>query len=542
MTFDIRQWLLTLKRDIWDELRWSYAPPLLVYFAAGLSGLTAVSTTFVVKDYLGLSAAFMASLGFWAGLPWALKMPIGHLVDIIWRFKSLLIFLGAALLAAANLIMYGVITAPGAMRAVMPAESWFVIAMLLTPVGLVVQDVVADAMTVEAVPTTDAAGKPLAEAEIKSQHTTMQTLGRFAIISGLVVVAALNIFMFAGVDSMDQAAQARIYSILYLTALAIPLISITGVLLGAYMKHIRRQEMLAGGVPRDRIEQLLRDTQSETKPDWWIFGGAAAFVAFTLTMGLTRIPFNQEIIFAGSVAIILFLMSRLLRELEPAKAQMLIGTAAIIFVFRAMPLPGDGQTWFSIDVLKFDQQFLAVLSLIASVLTLVGIIMLKPLMASRSMADLVVILSIAGAILTLPSVGLYYGLHEWTKSWSGGVIDQRFITVVNTMVESPLGQIAMIPMLAWIAKNAPNHLKATFFAVMASFSNLALSASALGTRYLNEIFIVSREVRNRESGAIEVAANYSQLGHLLITVTVLAVALPLLTVYFVQRTKFRTTE
>ena len=42
----------------------------------------------------------------------------------------------------------------------------------------------------------------------------------------------------------------------------------------------------------------------------------------------------------------------------------------------------------------------------------------------------------------------------------------------------------MIPMLAWIAKNSPVELKATFFAVMASFTNLALSASSLGTKYL----------------------------------------------------------
>ena len=29
-------------------------------------------------------------------------------------------------------------------------------------------------------------------------------------------------------------------------------------------------------------------------------------------------------------------------------------------------------------------------------------------------------------------------------------------------LESPLGQVSMIPLLAWIAKNAPSHLKATF--------------------------------------------------------------------------------
>src|SRR5690606_2284179 len=65
------------------EMRLSYLPPLMVYLAAGVSGLTAIVGTFFVKDYLGLSAEFLAALGFWAGLPWALKMPLGHLVDLI---------------------------------------------------------------------------------------------------------------------------------------------------------------------------------------------------------------------------------------------------------------------------------------------------------------------------------------------------------------------------------------------------------------------------------------------------------------------------
>ena len=48
-------------------------------------------------------------------------------------------------------------------------------------------------------------------------------------------------------------------------------------------------------------------------------------------------PCNEEIIFGGSLAIVLFLMWRLLRELEPERAQRLVGTAFLIFVFRAMP-------------------------------------------------------------------------------------------------------------------------------------------------------------------------------------------------------------
>ena len=111
---------------------------------------------------------------------------------------------------------------------------------------------------------------------------------------------------------------------------------------------------------------------------------------------------------------------------------------------------------------------------------------------------------------------MYYGLHEWTAAHTGGLVDARVITLINTALESPLGQIAMIPMLAWIANSAPANLKATYFAVMASFSNLALAASQLGTKYLNEIYVVTREVRDRASGAIKVPQDYSELGALMI--------------------------
>jgi hypothetical protein len=63
----------------------------MIYFAGGFSGLTGIVGTFFVKEYLGLSAAFLAALAFWAGLPWTLKMPLGHLVDLVWRWKALLV-------------------------------------------------------------------------------------------------------------------------------------------------------------------------------------------------------------------------------------------------------------------------------------------------------------------------------------------------------------------------------------------------------------------------------------------------------------------
>jgi hypothetical protein len=121
-------------------------------------------------------------------------------------------------------------------------------------------------------------------------------------------------------------------------------------------------------------------------------------------------------------------------------------------------------------------------------------------------------------------------------------VDARFIAILDTAIESPLGQVAMVPMLAWIARNAPAQLKATFFAVMASFTNMALSASSLGTKYLNQQFVVTRAATDPETGAVISVADYSQLGHLLIVVGLITVLAPLVAIFLVQRSRFRTTD
>jgi len=543
LTIDIfRHWIDDTFFDLARQLRWSYLPPLLVYLAAGVSALTAIVGTFFIKEYLDLSAAFLAGLAFWAGIPWALKMPLGHLVDLIWRWKAGLVYLGAALVALSIGIMYGLIAHTDWMARFMTVEAWYVLSALLAPSGYVVQDVVADAMTVEAVPVVDAEGKPYPDSEIKVMHTTMQTLGRIAVISGLMAVSLLNIVMFAGIEALSQAEKADIYADIYLLALAIPVISVAGVVLGAATQRLRARRLRRQGVAQDQIDRLLFAPTGETKPNWWIFGGSLAFVALTLTVGLGQVPFAQEIVFVGSLAIIVFLMRRLIVELDPKVRGALVGTALIIFVFRAVPLPGPGVTWFEIDVLGFDERFLSILSLITSALALVGMVVLRPFMATRSIAYLVAVLTIAAGILSLPNIGLYYGVHEWTGRWTDGIVDARFIAILDTAIESPLAQISMIPLLAWIAKNAPPHLKATFFAVMASFTNLALSAASLGTKYLNQIYVIAREVRDRVTGGVEIPADYGELGWLLIAVALITVSLPLLSIFIVQHSPFRTQQ
>jgi len=541
-TNPVWRWFDATFLDLGRQFRWTYLPPLMVYLAAGVSGLTSIVGTFFIKDYLDLSAAFLAGLAFWAGIPWTLKMPLGHLVDLIWRHKALLVYIGAGLITASVLIMYGIIAHTEAMAAIMKPEAWFVIATLLAPTGYVVQDVVADAMTVEAVPTIDEHGNPYPDNEIKVMHTTMQTLGRFSIIGGLVAVALLNITMFEGIENMSEEMKVAIYADIYLLALVIPLVSISGVILGGILLQRRARELEALGHDHSSIDKLLFAPAGETHANWWILGGSLVFAVFTVTMGVSQAPLAQEIIFVGSMSIVLFLMYRLLLELEPGARNMLVGTAVIIFVFRATPLPGPGAGWFEIDELGFDQRFMSILSLIASSLALLGMVVLRPMMAKHSIAYVIIVLTIAAGILSLPNIGLYYGLHEWTAARTDGIVDARFIALIDTAIESPLGQISMIPMLAWIAKNAPPHLKATFFAVMASFTNLALSAASLGTKYLNEIYTVTREVRDRVTDAVTGVADYSELGWLLITVALIGLLLPLLTVFLIQRSPLRTQQ
>ncbi len=137
---------------------------------------------------------------------------------------------------------------------------------------------------------------------------------------------------------------------------------------------------------------------------------------------------------------------------------------------------------------------------------------------------------------------MYYGVHEYTSVITKGVVDARFIALINTAVESPISQIAMIPLLAWIARNAPMRYKATFFAVFASFTNLALSTKELATKYLNQIFIVKREVRDLETEKIIETADYSSLDGLLISVIFIAFIIPIVTIYIVQKSKFKSLD
>jgi hypothetical protein len=491
---------------IFREMRWSYLPPLMVYLAAGVSGFTGIIESFFVKEQLGLSAAFLAGLAFWAGLPWALKMPLGHLVDLFWRRKAGFVYFGAVLMALSLLIMIGLTGHTQWMASFLPVDIWYIVSVLLSPVGFVLQDVVADAMTVEAVPAVDEAGSPIADEKLQRMHVTMQTLGRMAIIGGSALVAGLGGWL----------ANILSYEIMYKWSLAIPLISVLGVTLGSWTTRRRRHHLRQEGFTTEEIDKMLQAHDTLTRPNWYILGGSGIFVAMSLLLGLSDLQFKKEIIFAGSLSIIGYLIHQLVREMDPDKRREIIGIAVIIFVFRAIPSFGPGASWWQIDVLSFDEAFFGTLRQIASLLAIAGMFALRSWMGRHPVPYLVVFLSVYNTIMILPFIGMYFGLHVWTEAHFG--FGARTIAIIDTMADSPLGQVAMIPMLAWIAREAPRDKKATYFAVMAAFTNLALSASSLGTNYLNKIFTIPR-------------GQYDELGTLMITVTAMGLVLPIITVF-----------
>ena len=492
------------------EMRLSYLPPLMVYLAAGVSGFTGIIESFFVKDQLGLSAAFLASLGFWAGLPWALKMPIGHMVDLFWQRKSLFVYFGAILMAGGLLIMVGITGYQERMAGFLPLEIWYIVSALVSPIGFVFQDVVADAMTVEAVPRHTAEGEPIADAELQRMHITMQTLGRIAIIGGAALVAGIGGWL----------AKTLSYAAMYWISLVIPLISVLGVTLGDINQGLRRRNFRRRGFSEADIRGMLRAAKPNLAPNWYILGGSAAFVAMSLLLGLSDLTVKMEAIFLGSLAIIAYLIRQLLAGMAPDKRREIIGIALIVFVFRAMPGIGAGASWWQIDVLAFDEAFFGTLRQISAILAILGMFALRGWMSRRPIPYLVVFLSIYSSVMMLPFIGMYYGLHEWTERMFG--FGARTIALIDTMADSPLGQVAMVPMLAWIAREAPEEQKATYFAVMAAFTNLALSAASLGTSYMNQLFIVER-------------GSYGELGGLMIAVNLIGLIVPVATVLIVNR-------
>ena len=198
-------------------------------------------------------------------------------------------------------------------------------------------------------------------------------------------------------------------------------------------------------------------------------------------------------------------------SVDPATRRAILDSSIVIFVFRATPSVGDGYFWWTLDVPKFDEAFYGVLRQTSAIIAIVAMWALSKQLTDYSISKVLLWLTIAGTVLSLPNIGLFYGVHEWTGTHLG--FGARTIALVDAAAASPFAQLSMIPLLSLIAFYAPANQRATWFALMASLMNLALVAGQLQTRYLNQIFRGER-------------GDYADLGPLLVGVALMGLLLP----------------
>lgn len=461
-----------------QAFRWQYLPLLMVYFAYGALGLVAVAETFWIKNNLRMTPAELAALTVWLTLPWTIKMVFGELVDavpVLGSQRRVYVFLGGALVATGLLMLAG---AAGGWLTFTSPENIYRLGSFLNIVGVVLQDVTADAMSTEVVQRTNLDGTPRPKDDINRDLGMVQVLGRLALSLGMFSVAGISGWL-ASIYS---------YEAVFLMGLIIPVISVTGAML----------------VKLDKVE---------SRPvDWRILGGGLLFGLTVVALGWFQVPYNQEIVFTVSMAVVITMLTRVVGDLDVDTKRKIFYAALIIFVFRAAPSVGSGYTWFTMDVLGFDEAFQGTLNQIGTALALAGTWLFSDAITRRPVAQVLLWLTIVGTALSLPSLGLTLGLHEWTQAMFG--FGARTIAVIDTAASSPFAQLSMIPLLTLCAIYAPEGRRATWFALMASLMNLALVAGALQTKYLNMALVVDR-------------GNYANLPQLLGTAMAIGFIAPL---------------
>ncbi|MGZ8400496.1 MAG: hypothetical protein ACXWVI_04260 [Methyloceanibacter sp.] len=437
-------------------MRLRYLPLLMIYYAYGALGLVAIAEAFWIKDELTFTPAELAAIAVWLTLPWTIKMVFGQLADsvpIMGSQRRAYVFIGASLVASGMVLLAG---AAGGWIAFAGKDALYVTAQLLIVIGVVLQDVVADAMTTEVVDRERPDGTPKPRAEIDRELGLVQVLGRLALWTGILSVAGLSGWL----------AQIVSYETVFLLGLAIPAISLTGAM-------------------------LVRLDGTAPKPiDWRILGGGLVFGAVVLAIGLGGVPYGQELIFLISLTVIALMLYRIAEEVDEELRKRIFYAALVIFLYRSAPGVGEGYRWFTIDMLGFDEAFYGTLAQIGAGISLVGAWLFSDIITRKPIAQVLLWLTIVGTILSLPNIALTLRLDQWTESTLG--FGARTIALVDTTVTSPFAELSMIPALTLVAINAPAGRRATWFALMASLMNVALVAGALQTKYLNILFEVGR--------------------------------------------------
>ena len=482
------------------SIRKRYVPLLLIYFAYWASGFSSIALSFWQKESLALSAEQFISIWIWVMVPWTLKMVFGQMVDsvpIAWSRRKAYIFIGGFFMILWSLLLAWLAGRYDEIMWIWSEYTIYLLSSLFSTLGFVIQDVTADTMSTEVIDREktlpDWSVVARSQQEIQKDLSMVQVLGRLSLSLAIFSVAYLWWYL----------AEVLEYETIFWMTLIIPFISCIAVL------FVNLDSTIAKGVSVDY--RILW---------WWL-----VFAIFSVYMAVADFNFAQEVVFIVSLCLLSSMFYLVTKDVARDKFKILVFTIIALFLYRATPWVWPGLSWFLIDELEFNPAFFGILGQIWSFTAILILWFFSDLISNKPIRNVLIFLIIAETIIFTPELWIYY-------LWTNGLIWPEWaktIALFDTALESPLVNISMVPMLALIAFYAPENHRWTWFAIWASLMNLALTAWSLMTKYLNKLFIVSREIQN-EAGEIIIEADYSQLWELMITKLVIAFLLPLLAI------------
>ena len=480
------------------SIRKRYVPLLLIYFAYWASGFSSIALSFWQKENLSLTTEQLISIWIWVMIPWTLKMVFWQMVDcvpIAWSKRKAYIFIGAFFMILWSVLLAWLAGKYEAIIWIGNEYTIYLLSSLFSTLGFVIQDVTADTMSTEVVEREivlpDWTKLARSEQDIQADLTIIQVLWRLSLSLAIFSVAYLWWYL----------AEILKYETIFWMTLIIPFISCIAVIF----------------IKLD-INPLSKPVPINYKIlGWWLI-----FAIFSVFMAILDFEFSQEIVFVVSLCLISSMFYFITKDVWKEKLKILTFTLIALFLFRATPWVWPWLSWFLIDELEFNPEFFWILGQIWSFTAILILWLFSDLISNKPIRNVLIFLIIAETIIFMPELWIYYLWTNWIiwPEWA------KTIALFDTALESPLVNISMVPMLALIAYYAPENNRWTWFAIWASLMNLALTAWSLITKYLNKIFIVSREIKN-QAGEIITQADYSQLWELMIAKIVISFLLPL---------------
>lgn len=211
------------------------------------------------------------------------------------------------------------------------------------------------------------------------------------------------------------------------------------------------------------------------------------------------------------------------RKLKGAMSKDLLLATLFMFIWRATPGTGGALNYYEIDVLGFTPEFFGRLSLIGSVMGIIGIVIFRKSLLRMSLRKLFFWVMMSSVILSLPTIGLVY---EWYKPL--GISPQLF-AMADTFISGPLSEIGFLPLLVLAARLCPAGIEATMFALLASVMNIGLAVSDMGGALLVQIFHVNQATET-------IPADYGNL-HIVLWIAILSSLIPWPLLRFLPETR-----